>query len=553
MKTIMSKLRILLLLVLFIAMIGLNPGLAQAVEYDNPDYTIPEIQGDGFVNTIPSGMYVDTYGIVTADYQDEGERGFYVQDPIGDGNPATSDGIFVYHWYDVNVGDEVKLSGKVSEYYGMTQMYRPWITILSSGNPIPDPVELNPPCDDYASDVYYESLEGMLVSVSSMKIVAGTNRYYEYAGVVEDSAIERVFVDDSAGTGELIFVDDGGGNRLYVQSGWVVKGLYGPLDYSYEEYKILPARNYELEVVDHGNILNPAKDYKGLTIATYNMYNFFDDRYVATDYAKHAHAIHDLLGEPDIIAVQEVEKIELLQQLAETWPIEAEYEAILIEGPDNRGIDVGLLYRTDKVSQVNYAEARQYHTYLDDGYGPGTDPNYECPDGANPLFSRPPLVVNLEIAGKKGSTSDLWLIINHFKSKGEYAPYYADPEPRRIEQAMWVSSLMNQIEVDHLGARVVVLGDLNDFIESATLATLRAAGLDHLNNEVEKEDRYTYIYLGVSECLDHILINSALVNFFDDAMVIHFNPDFPYRQYVYDRSTGIRSSDHDVLMCVLNL
>ncbi len=553
MKTIMSRLRILLLLALFIAMIGLNPGLVQAVEYDNPDYTIPEIQGDGFENTIPYWKYIDTYGIVTADYQDEAERGFYVQDPIGDGNPATSDGIFVYHWYDVNVGDEVKLSGKVSEYYGMTQMYKPYITILSSGNPIPDPVELNPPCDDYASDVYYESLEGMLVSVSSLKVVAGTDKYNEYAGVVEDLDIERVFVDDSAGTGELIFVDDGGGNRLSVQSGWVVNGLYGPLDYSYEEYKILPARNYELEVVDHGNILNPAKDYKGLTIATYNMYNFFDDYYVATDFAKHAHAIHDFLGEPDIIAVQEVEKIELLQELAATLPIEAEYEAILIEGPDARGIDVGLLYRTDKVSQVNYAEARQYHTYLDDGYGPGTDPNYECPDGANPLFSRPPLVVNLEIAGKKGTTSDLWLIINHFKSKGEYAPYYADPEPRRIEQAMWVSSLMNQIEVDNLGARVVVLGDLNDFIESATLATLRAAGLDHLNNEVEKEDRYTYIYLGVSECLDHILINSALANFFDDVMVIHFNPDFPYRQYVYDQSTGIRSSDHDVLMCVLNL
>ncbi|MGY5871432.1 MAG: endonuclease/exonuclease/phosphatase family protein [Candidatus Thorarchaeota archaeon] len=550
-KTIMSKLRILFLLALFMAMISMTPSLVQA--YDNPDYTISEIQGDGFVNTIPSGMYIDTYGIVTADYQDEVENGFYVQDPIGDGNPDTSDGIFVYHYYDVNVGDEVKLQGKVSEYYGMTQMYRPYITILSSGNPIPDPVELNPPCDDYASDVYYESLEGMLVSVSSMKVVSGTNTYYEYAGVVEDLDIERVFVDDSAGTGELIFVDDSGGNRLSVQSGWVVKGLYGPLDYSFEEYKILPARNYELEVVVHGNILNPAKDYKGLTIATYNMYNFFEDYYVATDFDKHAHAIHDFLGEPDIIAVQEVEKIELLQQLAATWPIEAEYEAILIEGPDARGIDVGLLYRTDRVSQVNYAEARQYHTYLDDGYGPGTDPNYECPDGANPLFSRPPLVVNLEIVGKKGTTSDLWLIINHFKSKGEYEPYYADPEPRRIEQAMWVSSLMNQIEDDHLGARIVVLGDLNDFIESATLATLRAAGLYHLNNEVEKENRYTYIYLGVSECLDHILINSALASYFDDAMVIHFNPDFPYRQYVYDRSTGIRSSDHDVLMCVLDL
>ena len=528
----------------------MSPALVHAYTF----YRIGDIQGDGFESP-HQYTYLETTGIVTADYQGEGKKGFFLQDPEGDGNPDTSDGIFVYNrWTDVDVGDEIYLVGKVKEYYGLTEVYYArTITILSSDNPLPDAVELNPPCGDYASDVYYESLEGMLVSVSDMKVVAGTDRFNEFAGVVGDLDIERVFQDDPAGTGELIFVDDAGGCRLEVESGWVVTGLYGPLDYTFDEYKILPAMNIELEVIEHGLNLKPAKDYKALTLATYNMYNFFDDKYVATDFAKHAHAIHDFLGEPDLIAVQEVEKIELLQELAATWPIEAEYEAILIDGPDVRGINVGLLYRTDRVGSINYAEARQYHTYLNDGYGPGTDPNYVCPEGANPLFSRPPLVINLEILGKKGSTSDLWLIINHFKSKGVYEPYYADPEPRRIEQAEWVSSLVDEIDDDHLGAKVVVIGDLNDFLDSATLAALTAGGLHHLNYEVEKEDRYTYIYRGVSECLDHILVTPSLKKAFDEAMVIHFNPDFPYWTYVYDRSTGIRSSDHDVLMCVLEI
>jgi predicted extracellular nuclease len=232
-----------------------SPTLVHAYTF----YRIGDIQGDGFESPYQY-TYLETTGIVTADYQSESKKGFFLQDPEGDGNPDTSDGIFVYNrWTDVNVGDEIHLVGKVKEYYGLTEVYYArTITILSSDNPLPDAVELNPPCDNYASDVYYESLEGMLVSVSDMKVVAGTDRFNEYAGVVEDLDIERVFQDDPAGTGELIFVDDAGGCRLQVESGWVVKGLYGPLDYSYDEYKILPARSIELEVVEHGCNLKPA-------------------------------------------------------------------------------------------------------------------------------------------------------------------------------------------------------------------------------------------------------------------------------------------------------
>ncbi|MFX1603020.1 MAG: endonuclease/exonuclease/phosphatase family protein [Promethearchaeota archaeon] len=559
-------------LTVFVITLGFAPGTLQA--YDNPDYTIPEIQGDGFVNTIPSDMYIDTFGIVTADYQAYGlKSGFFVQDPVGDGNPATSDGIFVYNYaYDVNVGDEVMLQGKVSEYYGMTQMYKPYITILSTGNPLPDPIELDPPFDDYASDVYYEALEGMLVSVECMRTVAGTNVYGEAAGVVAYSDVRRVFLDDPAGTGGIIFTDDSGGYLVNTRTGNIVRNLYGPLDYTYDEYKVLPSPDNPPEVEPgwwaESDYVPDLGLSGGLTVATYNMYNLFDEiddpdlddtvndpEVVELQLSKHALAIHDLLQMPDLIAVQEVENFEILERLANTDPIAGAYGVVLIEGPYYRAVDVGLLYRLDRV-EILSAEARQTCTDLEDGYGPGEDPNFPCPDGYGPLFSRPPLVVHIKTIPDGPSWSwwrdmfstDLWLVINHFKSKSIYAPTYADTEPRRVEQAEWVGALVDEIQDADPTAKVMVMGDLNSFEWEAPITALEAGGLTDLIYQVPKSSRYTYIYRGVSEVLDHIMVTPSLESIFLKAMVVHFNVDFPAPFFGEDPTAGVGSSDHDVLM-----
>ena len=565
------RVKTLFLLALFGIMIGLNPGLVQAAEEPGFDYIpIFEIQGEGFESPFPYNTYVDTYGIVTADYQGESSRGFFVQDPVGDGNPVTSDGVYVYnYWYDVDVGDEVQLTGRVREYYGLTEIYAPYITILSSGNPLPDPVELDPPFDDYASDVYYEALEGMLVSVECMRAVAGTNGYGEAAGVVWDTHVKRVFQDDPAGTGGIIFTDDAGGCLVNARTGNIIKNLVGPLDYTFDEYKVLPsAYNPPLVFPEwwaESDFVWPRGITRGFTVATYNIYNLFDEvdtpdkedavydpEYVDLLLSKHARAIRDYLRLPDLIAVQEVENLEILERLADTAPIQGIYGAVLIDGPDVRGIDVGLLYRLDRAEVIS-AEARQTCTDLGDGYGPGTDPNFPCDEGYNPLFSRPPLVVHLRTiiqghrCGPKSGT-DLWLIINHFKSKSTYAPTYADTEPRRIKQAEWVNSLVDEIQDNNRRAKIIVLGDLNSFPNEAPVYTLQDGGLKDLIYGVRKSSRYTYIFNGVSEVLDHMLISKSLKCKFREARIVHFNVDFPYDTWADDPSIGIRSSDHDVLM-----
>ena len=68
---------------------------------------IATIQGEGHVSPLAGGSSVTTSGIVTA----LAFNGYYVQDPIGDGNPATSEGLFVFHFgHGLSVGDEVELT-----------------------------------------------------------------------------------------------------------------------------------------------------------------------------------------------------------------------------------------------------------------------------------------------------------------------------------------------------------------------------------------------------------------------------------------------------------
>ncbi len=62
---------------------------------------------------------------MVGDFQVGGKNGYYIQDMTGDGDTATSDGIFVYNTSTaVNVGDHVRVRGTAVEYYGITEISR---------------------------------------------------------------------------------------------------------------------------------------------------------------------------------------------------------------------------------------------------------------------------------------------------------------------------------------------------------------------------------------------------------------------------------------------
>lgn len=87
------------------------------------DQTIGSVQTDGPIGITGA---VTVQGVVVGDYEGASPklRGFYLQDS-GDGNTATSDGIFVFEGDNANrvaVGDVVQVTGNAGENQGQTQI-----------------------------------------------------------------------------------------------------------------------------------------------------------------------------------------------------------------------------------------------------------------------------------------------------------------------------------------------------------------------------------------------------------------------------------------------
>jgi hypothetical protein len=119
----------------------------------------------------------------------------------------------------------------------------------------------------------------------------------------------------------------------------------------------------------------------------------------------------------------------------------------------------------------------------------------------------------------------------------------AATEPRRTAQAAWNVSILKQIQTASPQADIIVLGDLNSFFNSAPLDTLRQAGLQHVYDWLPEPHEYTYIFEGVAQNLDHILVTPALFDTISDVSVLHANADYALPS-PGDESPQ-RKSDHD--------
>jgi 5'-nucleotidase len=132
--------------------------------------TIAEIQGTGTESPL-TGATVTTTGKVTAVFPTGGLNGYYLQTAGTGGdltatNHAASDGIFVYSPATaaaVQAGDDVQVTGAVTEYYGMTQLNvsaAAGLTKLTEAAPEVKPTTFVLP----ANETFRESLEGMLLA-----------------------------------------------------------------------------------------------------------------------------------------------------------------------------------------------------------------------------------------------------------------------------------------------------------------------------------------------------------------------------------------------------
>lgn len=146
--------------------------------------TIAEIQGEGEA----SGMLdtrVTTTGVVTAAYPTGGLNGIVIQTPGPDETPGRSDAIFVYLGSGTNVevavGQHVRVTGTVAEYYGLTQVVatRADVVVDDTAAGTAQVVEAAWP----ATDAEREALESMLFLPTGEMTVTNTYSTNQYGEV----------------------------------------------------------------------------------------------------------------------------------------------------------------------------------------------------------------------------------------------------------------------------------------------------------------------------------------------------------------------------------
>jgi predicted extracellular nuclease len=556
---------------------------------------IHDIQGTTRISPYAGQKVSGVAGIVTGVRTYGSSRGFWMQDPDPDDNPATSEGVFVFTGSTpkVAVGDSATVTGTVSEYVpggtssgnqSLTEITKPTVTVLSSGNAVPAPVvidahsvpaEYTPAGDPaangsingltlqpsrYALD-YYESLEGMNVQVADARVVTATDPYNELWVTVKphEHASRRggtVYGSyDSQNTGRLQ-IQSLGSSADFPEAnvGDTLAGTTtGPLDYNqFGGYTLVAGR---LGTLESGGLQRETtrKQERGeLAVATYNVENLDPSD---TTFAAHASAIVNNLQSPDIVSLEEIQDDNGAKDdgtVDASVTVNKLIDAIVAAGGpkydwrsidpvnDQDGGEPGgnirqvFLFNPERVSftdrpgggsttAVGVAKA---HGKAQLTVSPGRiDPASDAWKS-----SRKPLVGEFVFRGRT-----VFVIANHLTSKGgdqslhaQYQPPTRSSEVQRHLQATEVNAFVKDILDTQKNADVVALGDMNDFEFSGTTKILEGDGeLWSAIKSLPKSERYTYDYQGNQQVLDQILVSPAIRRGCDlDYDSVHINSEF---------------------------
>ncbi len=461
-----------------------TPGAANDCPPPPTPAAINEIQGSSHLSPL-AGQFVETSGVVTA----LRTNGFHFQDPTADGDPETSEGLFVFtdSAPTLSVGDAVQVVGAVSEFrpggsastnLTTTELVAPSIAVLSSGNTLPAATVVGtggriPPgtvIDDDASGSvetsgsfdaatdgidFYESLESMRVHVNNPVAVGPTSGFGEIPVVGDNGANagirtnrggvvisatdfnpERIFLDDSLVPVPIVNV----GDRF---SGLAV----GVLDYSFGNFKLnLTSALTRVAGTTTQEVTELPIDQE-IAVATYNVENLDPGD---TTFARHASYIVDHLRSPDLIAIEEIQDSDGavnsgVTDATATW--NALIAAIAAEGgptyqfrqinpvDDQDGgepggnIRVGFLFRTDRELE-----------FIDRPGGTSTSDTTVVDHPSGPRLSASPGRIQPANAAFNSSRKPLvgefrmqgkkvFVIANHFNSKGGDNPLFGRFQP----------------------------------------------------------------------------------------------------------------------------
>ncbi|WP_437835294.1 DNRLRE domain-containing protein [Sorangium sp. So ce1153] len=432
---------------------------------------------------------------------------------------------------------------------------------------------------------FWESLEGMRVSLSR-PVVVGPTRTFASSGTAEIALIpgDRDEVTGAAAgvrsaRGAIVLSPgDFNPERILLQLplrasppmldvGATFAGpVLGTIDYNFANYKLLPVDDAipaATSALARETVSLGARSTDELDIAAFNVENL-DAGDPQEKFERLARIIADNLGSPDLLALEEVQDnsgatndavvdasatfARLIGAIAAVpgAPTYAFRSVDPVDGADGGepggNIRVGFLFRTDRGLQFvdrPGASALTPNEVVGDAGGVSLRYSPGRVDPGNPAFdsSRKPLAGEFRWNGQP-----LFVVANHWNSKGgdqplngRFQPPILSSEAQRLQQATVVAGFVRQILDRDPSANVVVLGDLNDFQFSSPLGILKDAGLTTLIETLPPEERYSYVYDGNGQVLDHVLVSASLAGpklvGFD---VVHVNAEF-----------ADQASDHD--------
>ncbi len=556
-----------------------NGSCAPPVEVEKEIF---EIQGNGLASPFAGQVVTTRNNVVTA----VGPNTFFIQTPAAraDADAETSNGIQVFTGSapTVAVGDLVDVKAGVVEFFNMTEMSGGvLVTQLASGNALPAPVVFGPtvPSPDQPQPATeMERYEGMLVRVENGTVSGPTNQFGE-ASVVATPA--RPFREPGIlfpglpglpvwdGNPEIFEIDTEplGDPTAQLAAGAVVELAEGPLAFSFGDYQIWPT---SLSVVGTP-APSPVRSRQAgeLTVASQNLFRLFDDvddpdlgdpvptaQQFADRLAKFSLQIREVLVAPDILAVSEVENLATLQALAARIHADdpsLSYTAYLEQGNDVGGIDVGFLVR----DSVQVGSITQF----------GKDDTFDFGGATALLNDRPPLVLAGAYTGN-GAAFPLTVIAVHQRSLGGIEDALDGPRVRekRHQQALRLSQFIQQQQTATPGLRLVAIGDFNAFqfsdgyvdvmgqvTGSPDPAGALVPATDEVNPDLTNQtlseaaaERYSFVFDGSAQALDHGVTSQGLAAFMRGAMHSRGNADAPFA-FDADPTTPLRSADHDGL------
>lgn len=534
---------------------------------------------------------VTVVGVVTGDFQDadaDGTRnlgGFFLQEERPDGDPQSSDGVFVFDRNatstDIEIFQTVRVSGTVTERFGETQIVADSVVVTGTGSVEPVEIPLPAAVISNSDEVFIanlESVEGMLVSMTEPAIVSdvfGLERYGElslsaggrlmqytnsfapdvagYAAYVEQRAGRQIILDDGQAVQNPSFLRylrpaTTSDPDYSVRVGDAVTVATGNIRFSRgsggsgkESYRLVPTVDPDFTQRNIAELRPPAPGGR-ITVASFNVLNYFTTLDNGEDICGPAADVGCRGADTEVeFARQQAKSVNALLRL------DADVVG-LMELENNGGIALQNI-----VDAMNARTAAGTWSYIDTGII-GTDviavgliyrESAVRPAGEfsvltaaidarfDDMKNRPALVQSFDAVADGGRFT---VAVNHLKSKGSSCDDSGDLNRAdgqgncNLTRTRAAEALVDWLDTDPTGsgdADFLIMGDLNAYLREDPIVAFEAASYVNLLASQGDADAYSFVFDSQSGALDHALASPSLAERVAGIAEWHINADEP--------------------------